>query len=136
MKDGKQSDVVMDFAKAFDTVSHTRLLQNLQMYRIYFYRNPNMFNCLRHKGLRRAQLNYLDDGSRSVLLRSPIPNKFRKSFLFYPAGTEIFTFYFVPDEFSVMQSHMIQVYLYDFNQPYNYYYHKVQCKLYTCHLLI
>ena len=35
MKDGKQSDVfVMDFAKAFSKVSHTRLLHKLHMYEI------------------------------------------------------------------------------------------------------
>ena len=35
MKDGKQSDVVvMDFAKAFDKVSHTRLLHKRHMYGI------------------------------------------------------------------------------------------------------
>ena len=35
MKGRKQSDVVvMDFAKAFDNVSHTRLLHKLHMYRI------------------------------------------------------------------------------------------------------
>ena len=33
IKDGNQSDVVvMDFAKAFHKVSHTRLLHKLQMY--------------------------------------------------------------------------------------------------------
>ena len=33
MKGGKNSDgVVMDFTKAFDKVSHTRLLQKLHMY--------------------------------------------------------------------------------------------------------
>ena len=35
MKDGKQSDVfVMDFAKAFSNVSHTKLLHKLYMYEI------------------------------------------------------------------------------------------------------
>ena len=36
IKDGKQSDVVMmDFAKAFNKVSHTKLLHKLQMYGMY-----------------------------------------------------------------------------------------------------
>ena len=35
-KDGEQSDVVvMDFTKAFDKVSHSRLLHKLQMYDMY-----------------------------------------------------------------------------------------------------
>ena len=35
MNNGKHSDVVvMDFAKAFDNVSHTRLLHKLQLYGI------------------------------------------------------------------------------------------------------
>ena len=71
MKDGKQSYVVvMDFAKAFDKVSHTRLLHTLHVYGI----DPGTCRWSRSFLCGRTQCVVIDrEASEEVEITSGVP---------------------------------------------------------------